>query len=228
MKIDLETIDRIVNFIAESDVFEALNVSKKWIKQHGYENLASNLLLPVIGRFTEKYFSTNDVSLSRGYVASRYADEIMQMVLKATAKSPIKETKGPVIIGNIEDDFHALGRKIVTTFLKTSGWKVYDLGNDITAREFVDAAVENGAKIIGVSAMMYATAINIKKVREELDKRGLSGKIQLAVGGAVFIMRPELVEMVGGDGTAQTAATASPLFDELWTKAENYKTQAKQ
>jgi methylmalonyl-CoA mutase cobalamin-binding domain/chain len=228
MEIDIKNIDRIVEYIAESDVFKALELSRAWITQNGYSNLASSLLLPVINRFTEKYFSSNDVSLSRGYVASRYAEEIMQMVLKETAQAPIKETKGPVVIGNIEDDFHALGRKIVTTFLKTSGWKVYELGNDITAKEFVDAAVENGAKIIGVSAMMYATAINIKKVREELDKRGLSGKIQLAVGGAVFIMRPELVEMVGGDGTAQTAATASSLFDELWAKAENFKKQADQ
>jgi methylmalonyl-CoA mutase cobalamin-binding domain/chain len=227
MEIDIKYIDRIVEYIAESDVFKALELSHAWTAQYGYSNLASNLLLPVINRFTEKYFSTNDVSLSRGYVASRYAEEIMKMVLDATAKSPIKETKGPVILGNIEDDFHALGRKIVTTFLKTSGWKVYDMGNDITAEELVNAAVKNGAKIIGASAMMYATAVNIKKVREELDKRGLSGKIQLAVGGAVFIMRPELVKMVGGDGTAQTAATASRLFDELWEKAENYKEQEK-
>jgi len=63
--------------------------------------------------------------------------------------------------------------------------------------------------------MMYTTAINIKKVRQELDKRGLSGKIKLVAGGAVFRIRPELVNEVGSDGTAGNAILAPALFDKL-------------
>jgi methanogenic corrinoid protein MtbC1 len=111
---------------------------------------------------------------------------------------------------------------MIIAFLKLSGWEIYDLGNDVLAEEFVDKAVEVGAHIIGVSAMMFSTAVNIKKVREEIDTRGYKGKIQLAVGGAIFNIRPKLLNEVGGDGSASSAINVSVLFKELQQKALTY------
>jgi methanogenic corrinoid protein MtbC1 len=106
---------------------------------------------------------------------------------------------------------------MVGVFLRAAGWKVVDLGNDVSPAAFVDAALEHGARVIGISAMMLTTAENIRAVRSELDARGLSGRIRLAVGGAVFKLRPELVREVGGDGTTASAIQAPSLFDRLWT-----------
>jgi methanogenic corrinoid protein MtbC1 len=64
--------------------------------------------------------------------------------------------------------------------------------------------------------MMLTTAGNIRDLRTELDSRGLSGKIRLAVGGAVFKLRPELVDEVGGDGSAPSAIQAPALIERLW------------
>jgi methanogenic corrinoid protein MtbC1 len=94
-----------------------------------------------------------------------------------------------------------------------------DLGNDVPAAQFVDAAVEAGARVIGVSAMMYTTASNIRGIRDELDRRRLSGRIQIAVGGAVFKLRPELADEVGGDGTASSGFRAPQLFERLWERS---------
>jgi methanogenic corrinoid protein MtbC1 len=80
----------------------------------------------------------------------------------------------------------------------------------------VDKAVELGARVIGISAMMRTTAHNIRKVRSELERRGLSGRIQLAVGGAVFLVCQGLDREVGGDGTARTAIDVGKLFERLW------------
>jgi methanogenic corrinoid protein MtbC1 len=63
--------------------------------------------------------------------------------------------------------------------------------------------------------MMLTTAENIRNVRQEMDRRGLSGRIKLAVGGAVFKMRPELVVEVGGDGTVASAVDAPRLMAQL-------------
>ena len=57
------------------------------------------------------------------------------------------------------------------------------------------------------------------RIREEIDRRGLTGRIQLAVGGAVFQLRPELVAAFGGDGTAASAVEASALFQDLWERS---------
>ena len=181
---------------------------------HGYQAAVGELLEPVLERVGEEWCRER-ISLAQGYVAGKIAEDVL--LAAATCQGDLRlDEKGPVILGNVEDDYHSLGRKMVSVFLRAAGWKVVDLGNDVTPADFVDAAVVNGARVIGVSAMMLTTAENIRAVRAELDGRGLSGRIRLAVGGAVFKLRPELVYEVGGDGTVPSAIQAPGLFDRLW------------
>lgn len=181
----------------------------------GYAQAIRDILEPVLLEIGERW-TRDRLSLAQGYVAGKIAEDVF---LEMARQSPLPpgQRKGPVVLGNIEDDHHSLGRKMLVIFLKAAGWEVADLGNDVLAGQFVDAAEEAGARIIGVSAMMLTTAQNIVSVRRELDRRGLSGRIQLAVGGAVINLRPELVAEVGGDGTCNNAIVAPELFERLWT-----------
>jgi methanogenic corrinoid protein MtbC1 len=166
------------------------------------------------------WWAEEQLSLAQGYVAGKVAEDLLLKIHTADRETTAGQySRGPVVLGNIEDDYHSLGRKLVSVFLQSAGWRVVDLGHDVLAAEFVDAAVQTGARVIGVSAMMYMTAANIRAVRDELDRRALSGRIQLAVGGAVFKSRPELADEVGGDGTASSGFRAPQLFDELWQRS---------
>lgn len=124
-----------------------------------------------------------------------------------------------MVVGNIEDDFHSLGRKMLTTFLAAAGFEVRDLGNDVPVEQFMQAAIESHARVIGVSAMIFTTAANIRGLREAIDRAGRRDRLQLAVGGAVFGLRPHLVAEVGGDGTASSALLAPALFTSLARKS---------
>jgi methanogenic corrinoid protein MtbC1 len=153
------------------------------------------------------------MSLAQNYVASKIAeDTLLRCVPARTSES---QYKGALVIGNIEDDFHGLGRKTVGLFLSAAGWDVYDLGNDVPPEQFLEKAFEVKACVIGCSAMMQTTALNIRKLRDLIDQRGLSRQIKLGVGGAVFNWRPELVAEVGADGTAHNAVGADELFTRL-------------
>jgi methanogenic corrinoid protein MtbC1 len=153
------------------------------------------------------------MSLAQNYVASKIAeDTLLRCIPVRSSEMP---TKGAVVLGNIEDDFHGLGRKTVGLFLAAAGWDVYDLGNDVLAEELLDKALEVHACVIGCSAMMQTTALNIRKLRDLIDARGLKERLKLGVGGAVFNWRPELVAEVGGDGTAHNAVGADELFLRL-------------
>jgi methanogenic corrinoid protein MtbC1 len=179
----------------------------------------NDILEPVLEEIGNRW-AEESISLAQGYIAGKVAEDMLLKIHgAANGKTDKQAYKGVAVVGNIEDDYHSLGRKLVSVFLQSAGWLVHDLGNDVTAKEFVDKAVETGARVIGVSAMMYTTAENIRKIRDELVRRNLSGKIQLAVGGAVFKLRPELAEEVGGDGTASSCFTATKLFEELWEKS---------
>lgn len=172
----------------------------------------ADILDPAIVRLG-RLWEDESMSLAQNFVASKIAEDTLLRCVPD--KSDNTQSKGAVVIGNIEDDFHSLGRKTVGLFLAAAGWEVHDLGNDVPAEELLDKALETGACVIGASAMMQTTALKIRKLRQLIDEGGHAGRIKLAVGGAVFNWRPELVAEVGGDGTAHNAIGADELFMRL-------------
>ncbi|ACU90189.1 cobalamin B12-binding domain-containing protein [Desulfomicrobium baculatum] len=196
---------------------EALGLLLEHAGAHGFQAAVNVLLEPVLERIGEAWHLEN-LSLAQGYVAGKIAEDLLVAAAESGGDLPL-DVKGPVVLGNVEDDYHSLGRKMVAVFLRAAGWKVIDLGNDVTPQNFIAAALEHDARVVGVSAMMLTTAENIRALRTEIDAQGLRGKVQLAVGGAVFKLRPELTLEVGGDGTASSAIQAPELFDRLWAKS---------
>jgi len=172
----------------------------------------ADILDPAIVRLGQLW-EAETMSLAQNFVASKIAEDTLLRCIPD--KADHSHSKGAVVIGNIEDDFHSLGRKTVGLFLAAAGWEVHDLGNDVPAEELLAKALEVNACVIGASAMMQTTALNIRKLRQLIDEGALAGRIKLAVGGAVFNWRPELVAEVGGDGTAHNAIGADELFMRL-------------
>ena len=207
----------LIAMIQQADRQGAGRLLDAWGDEHGYERLLAEVLEPTLLMIGEDWRSSEAFTLAQAYVAAKVAEDALLKIAERKKDGALAPAgKGPVVIGNIEEDFHSLGRRMLGIFLAADGWVVHDLGNDVPAALFVDKAVEVNARVIGVSAMMLTTAHNIKQLRLELDRRGLSGRIQLAVGGAVFLVRPGLDREVGGDGTARTALEATALFSRLW------------
>ncbi len=212
----MDAKESLFELIISADRAGANTFLSELASQMGHERVMWEVLEPVLQEVGEKWHNEG-VSLSQAYIVAKTTEDFMaELAQNGQDDRTQSPSKGPVVLGNIEDDSHSLGRRMVATFLEASGWKVCDLGNDVLPHEFVDKAIEIDAKVIGVSAMMYTTAQNIKQLRNEIDTRGLTDSIKLAVGGAVFVLRPELVEQVGGDGTARNAIAAPKMFDELW------------
>lgn len=175
----------------------------------------SDILDPAIVRLGQMW-EEEAMSLAQNFVASKIAEDTL---LRCLPDNEGKPHKGIAVIGNIEDDFHSLGRKTLGLFLQAAGWQIIDLGNDVPAELFLETALQENASVIGASAMMQTTALNIKKLRLLIDERGLGQRLKLAVGGAVFNWRPEMVLEVGGDGTARNAVGADRLFTRLQAEA---------
>jgi len=213
---DIGTIhDILYGLIIDADRKRAADLLGEQVSRYGYTAVFNDILNPVLHMVGERFIK-HKLSLAQGYVAGKIAEDLLERLNASTeGLSAVVHPCGTAVIGNAEDDYHALGRRMVGTFLKIAGWNVVDLGNDILAPDFLDKAEETGASVIGVSTMMVTNARNIIKIREEIERRGLSGRIKLAVGGAVFVMRPDMVAEVGGHGTAATAMEAPGLFARL-------------
>ncbi|MFZ1376877.1 MAG: cobalamin-dependent protein [Geothrix sp.] len=208
--------------IEQADRAAATAVVDAWAVGRPFSQVVPELLTPTLETFGKQWAEGQvGVSLATGYMASKVAEDVLSRLLLEPSSDggPALPSRGPVLLGNVEDDFHPLGRKMVAAFLRTEGWDVRDLGVDVSPEQFVDMAEETGARVVGASAMMYTTAKNVTRIRAEIDRRGLKGRLQLAVGGAVFKLRPELVAEFGGDGMAVSALDASALFQRLWQQS---------
>ena len=95
-------------------------------------------------------------------------------------------TIGKIVLGTVQGDLHDIGKNLVSILLKGAGFEVIDLGKDVSPERFVETAQEEGAEIIGMSALLTTTMPVMKKVIDLAKDRGLYGKAKIIVGGAAL------------------------------------------
>jgi len=115
-------------------------------------------------------------------------------------------TAGRVVLGTVQGDLHDIGKNLVGIMLKGAGFEVIDLGNDVPAERFVDTAVERGASVIGLSALLTTTMPAMKDVVELVRARGLGGQLKVIVGGAP--VSAAWAREIGADAQGYDAANA--------------------
>ena len=136
--------------------------------------------------------------------AMKSALKILQPELERQ-KSKSK-TLGTIVLGTVEGDIHDIGKNLVGTMLTASGFDVIDLGSDIAANKFVDAARKEGAQVIGASALLTTTRSKQKEIIDALQRLGLRGEFRVIVGGAP--VSQHWAGTIGADGYGASAVEA--------------------
>jgi 5-methyltetrahydrofolate--homocysteine methyltransferase len=134
-------------------------------------------------------------------------------VLKPRLKGKGVESRGTVVLGTVQGDRHDIGKNLVGMMLEAGGFSVVNLGVDILAENFVDAAVKQKAQAIGLSALLTTTMPAMKEVIEILNKDGKRDKFKIIVGGAPVTQK--FANDIGADGYAPDAASAVELCRKL-------------
>ena len=121
------------------------------------------------------------------------------------------EEKGTVILGTVKGDLHDIGKNLVRMMMEGKGLKVIDLGVDVSAEAFIEAARENNATIIACSALLTTTMGEMKTVVEAVKASDLNGKVKIMIGGAP--VTEAFAESIGADCYTPdaTAAAAAAL-----------------
>ena len=145
-------------------------------------------------------------------LATEAFNVVMQRLEPLLAGGPSR-AKGKVVIGSVEGDAHDLGKNIVSALLRCASYDVVDLGVDVTAERFADAARREKADIVGMGAYMTTTMRNMEGVIDRLAEEGLRDGVKVIVGGAA--VTGDYAERVGADGYAKNAADAVALVDSL-------------
>lgn len=126
-----------------------------------------------------------------------------------------RQHRGTVVMGNAWQDYHDLGRRVVSITLRAAGFRVVDLGLSVPNEVFVETAIKENARVVGVSSLLLSTAKYIPQLKEELVRRGC-GDIRVIVGGAPFLVDPRLRDNFGADGVGRTPQDAVRLAEHAY------------
>jgi methylmalonyl-CoA mutase cobalamin-binding domain/chain len=104
----------------------------------------------------------------------------------------------------VEGDVHDIGKNLIKMMFDVAGWTVHDLGKDVPLDKFVEEQIRTDSEIVGLSALMTTSMVAMKEIVKKLKEKNPNVRIML--GGAPIT--PEIVEMYGADGYAESAGTA--------------------
>jgi trimethylamine corrinoid protein len=120
---------------------------------------------------------------------------------------------GVVVLGTVTGDVHKIGKEILAMLLKTRGFVVHNLGEDVSMSTFVSKAEEYDADIIGMSALLTTTMPAQKEVIDFLKEKEIRDNFLVMVGGGP--VNQKWSDEIGADGYAETAENAVQLALKL-------------
>lgn len=150
------------------------------------------------------------LSLSQVYMAGRICERVVDGVL--LADRPFQHDRPRLAIGVIED-YHALGKRMVMSVLRSSGYSLLDYGHGLKAADLVERALRDRIDILLLSCLMLTSAMRVKDVVDGLNEAG-SGTV-VVVGGAPFRLDPQLSRDVGVQYVGHNSGEAVRIVQTL-------------
>lgn len=174
------------------------------------QDILNHALMPAINEVGElfdkgKYFLPQLIASAEAMKSSIEYLEPLLAQFKEQKEMPA------VVIATVEGDIHDIGKNLVALMLKNYGFRVIDLGKDVSKEKIVEATKEHHAKVIALSALMTTTMQEMKKVIDYARKERVEAKI--IIGGAVITK--EYADEIGADGYSKDAADAVKLAKRM-------------
>ena len=133
----------------------------------------------------------------------------IEPILSESGIEPI----GTVIMGTVKGDLHDIGKNLCIMMLRGAGFTVHDLGVDTKPDEFMDAALDHEAQVVGMSALLTTTMPNMGRTIEFFEDNGVREEFKMIVGGAPVTQ--EFAEDMGADGYGKDALACVELAKQL-------------
>ena len=200
----------ILNEIAEAIVKGRVKIVKELVPKaleegiSAKEILANGLLegMAIVG----PRFKANEMYVPEVLMSARAMNTGAQMLAPYLADEGAV-AGGKVILGTVKGDMHDIGKNLVKVMMEGRGLDVIDIGIDVPAEKFIEAAVEHDAKVIAASALLTTTMHEMQNVVDAAVSAGIRDKIVIMVGGAPITH--EFCKSIGADIYAADAASAA-------------------
>jgi methanogenic corrinoid protein MtbC1 len=147
-------------------------------------------------------WEAGDVALSQVYMSGRFCEELVEQVLPPSDPDRKHQPRSAIVVLS---DYHMLGKRIVYSVMRASGFELFDYGR-MDVEELVERAIADKIRVLLISVLILPSAL---KVREVCDKLKAAGSpIKVMVGGAPFLFDDQMWRDVGADAMGRNAAEA--------------------
>ncbi|MEA3288455.1 MAG: corrinoid protein [Candidatus Marinimicrobia bacterium] len=151
-------------------------------------------LMPGMGRVGDK-FSRGEVFIANMLISAKAMNAAMEYLRPLFSTGDITP-RGTIVLGTVEGDLHDIGKNLVKMIMKGDGWDVIDLGTDVSSEKFVEAVLEHTEAIVGMSALLTTTMLNMESVVNAL--RESTPETKIFIGGAP--VSQAFSDEIGADG----------------------------
>lgn len=208
----MEILERIHDRVIEGSVSEIENLVKAALNEKvGAQEIMNESFARALDLVGDKY-STGEFFLSEMLMSAMAVKSGMEILKPLLAQSDVKQ-KGTVVAGTVTGDIHDIGKNMVCMLLEGAGFKVIDLGVDVSGEKFLQAARDNQAEIVAISALLSTTMVNMAEIIHLMNSAELEPKVKVMVGGAPVTQ--DFAEAIRAHGYAPDAAQAVKKAKEL-------------
>lgn len=177
-------------------------------------SIVENEIIPAINHVGDAY-EKQTIFLPSLLASAEAAKSAFEKIKEAMVKSDTGEDLGEkIVLATVEGDIHDIGKNIVKLILENYGYNVIDLGKDVAPERILEAALEEKASFVGLSALMTTTVPAMEKTIALIKQK--APDVKIIVGGAV--MTEESARKISADGYAKDAISAVKLLQELSQK----------
>ena len=162
-------------------------------------------------------FRRNEYYVPQVLLSARAMYAGLDLLKPLITASQTQEYLGTVVIGTAQGDLHDIGKNLVAMMMEGAGFEVHNLGRDIAPEQFVEAARERRANIVGISALMTTTMPAMKRTIDAFEQAGLRDQVKVMIGGAP--VSQAYADEIKADGYAKDSNKAVVKAKELMGKA---------
>lgn len=189
---------------------EARELTKSLIINTPPLEIVNNYIIPALNKVGSDY--ENGISFLPQLLMSAETATVAFEVVKENISADESTVKGDIIIATVKGDIHDIGKNIVKVILQNYGYRVHDLGKDVSPEKVLECVDKTGCKLVGLSALMTTTVPAMEKTIKLIKENHPDTKIM--VGGAV--LNPEYAQMIGADKYAKDAMDAVRYAQEIF------------
>lgn len=194
----LEMLDRVA----------AENIFRQALSRLSPLEAVEQLVVPALVEIGEAWH-TGQVALSQIYMAGRFCEQLVDSVLPASDPDRKHQPRSAIVVLN---DYHMLGKRIVYSIMRASGFELFDYGR-MDVNELLEKVVADRISVLMISVLILPSALKIGEVCKALKAAKLP--IKVLVGGAPFLFDDSLWREIGADAMGRNAADAVTIV-ERW------------